>query len=108
VKKYIFFVIDSINNPATGNEMKKIDSFNDMLQENGHWVMAAGIGEPNSATQIDSRDSETIVLNGSLFETPEFYSGFWVLQVENHNQALDLATKASKACNRKLEIRPFL
>jgi hypothetical protein len=108
LKKYIFFVIDSINNPATGDEMKEIDSFNDMLQANGHWIMAAGIGEPNSATQIDSRDSEPVVLNGSLFETPEFYSGFWVLQVEDHNQALELAKEASKACNRKLEIRPFL
>jgi len=88
--------------------MKEIDSFNDMLQANGHWIMAAGIGEPNSATQIDSRDSEPVILNGSLFKNKLFYSGFWVLQVENHNQAMELADKASKACNRKLEIRPFL
>ena len=108
MKKYIFFVIDSSNNPATGDEMKEIDSFNDMLQANGHWIMAAGIGEPNSATQIDSRDSEPVILNGSLFKNKLFYSGFWVLQVENHNQAMELADKASKACNRKLEIRPFL
>jgi len=108
LKKYIFFVIDSSNNPATEDEMKEIDSFNDMLQANGHWIMAAGIGEPNSATQIDSRDSEPVILNGSLFKNKLFYSGFWVLQVENHNQAMELADKASKACNRKLEIRPFL
>ena len=108
MKKYIFFVIDSSNNPATEDEMKEIDSFNDMLQANGHWIMAAGIGEPNSATQIDSRDSEPVILNGSLFKNKLFYSGFWVLQVENHNQAMELADKASKACNRKLEIRPFL
>ena len=108
MKKYIFFVISSSNNPATEDEMKEIDSFNDMLQANGHWIMAAGIGEPNSATQIDSRDSEPVILNGSLFKNKLFYSGFWVLQVENHNQAMELADKASKACNRKLEIRPFL
>ena len=88
--------------------MKEIDSFNDMLQANGHWIMAAGIGEPNSATQIDSRNSELVILNGSLFDNPEFYSGFWVLQVKDQGQAVELAKKASKACNRKLEIRPFL
>ncbi len=97
MKKYIFFVIDSINNPATGDEMKEIDSFNDMLQANGHWVMAAGIGEPNSATQIDSRDSEPVVLNGSLFETPEFYSGFWVLQVEDHNPGTRAGKRSFKS-----------
>ena len=108
MKKYIFFVIDSINNPATGDEIKEIDSFNDMLQANGHWVMAAGIGEPNSAKLVDSRSSEPLIIEGSLFENKFFYSGFWVLQVDNHNQAMELADKASRACNRKLEIRPFL
>jgi hypothetical protein len=35
-------------------------------------------------------------------------AGFWIIEAENDTVAHALATEASKACNRPIEVRPFL
>ena len=106
--KYIIFVIDSASNSAGGNEMAAIDAFNEMLQDKGHWITAAGIHHGESATVIDNRADAGIVLDGSLYSSPEHYSGFWIIEADDRETALSLAAAGSKACNRKVELRPYL
>lgn len=106
--RFILFVIDSRSNTASGNEMEEIDAFNAMLQEKNYWVMAAGINDPDSATLIDNRNGVNSVKAGSLFDASEHYSGFWIITVPTPEIAEELALLGSKACNRRVEIRPFL
>ena len=106
--KFILFVIDSTTGSATGNEIEEIDSFNDYLKENNHWVMAAGIGAPETATLVDNRNEKGESAAGSLIDSPDFYSGFWIVEAESDSEAKQLAFAGSLACNRRVEIRPFL
>lgn len=41
-------------------------------------------------------------------ETTEYVAGFWVVDAADHATALALATAASRACRRRVELRPFL
>jgi hypothetical protein len=41
-------------------------------------------------------------------ESKEYLAGFWVMEAPDLDAMLELAAEASKACNRKLEVRPFL
>jgi hypothetical protein len=43
-----------------------------------------------------------------LVELVEFTSGLWLIEVPDRAIAEELAAKASKACNRKIEIRPVI
>ncbi|MBM4412920.1 MAG: hypothetical protein FJ040_05665 [Chloroflexi bacterium] len=106
--QYIMFVIDDQSASANGNEMAAIDAFNDQLRADGYWVIAAGIGRPASATVVDNRGNLGQMNNGSLFDTLEHYSGFWIVNVPSADVALQLALAGSNACNRKVELRPFL
>ena len=106
--KFIIFVIDGSANTATGTEMHDIDAFNDLLEANGNWIYAAGIGEPSSATLIDNRLGLGAVDSGSLSQGAEHYSGFWLIQADSLEQAKELAAAGSMACNRRVELRPFL
>lgn len=106
--QYIMFVIDDQSASANGNEMAAIDAFNDQLRADGYWVMAAGIGRPASATLVDNRSHAGQVTPGSLFDALEHYSGFWIVNVPSAEVALHLAQAGSHACNRKVELRPFL
>lgn len=106
--KFILFVIDSQTNTAKGDEIDQIDSFNDYLQTNNHWVMAAGIGAPGVATLVDNRDGVGIFSSDSLQNTPDFYSGFWIIECGSLDEAKELAKAGSAACNRRVEIRQFL
>ena len=106
--KFIMFVIDDRSRSGNAQEMAAIDEFNDFLQANNHWIMAAGLGAPESAKVFDNRASAGLVSEGSFFDSPDFYSGFWIVEAESLEAGKILAAKGSQACNRRVELRPFL
>ncbi|WP_067506867.1 YciI family protein [Actinoplanes sp. TFC3] len=107
--QYLVTVIaEEANHAGSAEEMAAIDVFNDRLQAEGHWVFAGGLAGPSNATVIDNRDGAALVTDGPFVESKEFMAGFWVLQAPDLDVALRLGTEASRACNRKIEVRPFL
>ena len=106
--QYLFSVIYDQSDLATADEMAAIDVFNDRLQAEGHWVFAGGLGLPSTATVIDNRYGEAVLTDGPFVESKEFLAGFWIIEAPDFDVALKLATEGSKACNRKVEVRPFL
>lgn len=106
--RFLLSVIDATAGLATGDEMAAIDAFNDGLRANGHWVMAAGVSSPSTATTIDNRAGAGIVTDGPFVTTDEYVAGFWVIEAADREEALALAAAGSKACNRKVELRAFL
>jgi hypothetical protein len=106
--QYLISVIHDQAGVATPEEDAAIDVFNDRLQAEGHWVFAGGLASPNTATVIDNRGEEALVTDGPFIESKEYLAGFWIIEAPDLDVALELATEGSKACNRKIEVRPFL
>jgi hypothetical protein len=106
--QYLVSVIFDKAGLATPEEEAAIDVFNDRLKAEGHWVFAGGLAAPSSATVIDNRGEEAIVTDGPFLESKEFLAGFWIIEAPDLDAALKLAAEGSKACNRKIEVRPFL
>ena len=106
--QYLVSVIFDKAGMATPDEQAAIDVFNDRLVTEGHWVFAGGLGAPSTATVIDNRGGEPMFTDGPFLESKEYLVGFWILEAPDLDVALQLAADGSKACNRKLEVRPFL
>jgi hypothetical protein len=106
--QYFVSVIDDRTNSGTDEEMVAIDAFNDKLRTGGHWVFAGGLAAPETSTVIDGRGAEPIVTDGPFVESKEHIAGFWIIDAPDLDTALALMTEGSKACNRRLEVRPFL
>jgi hypothetical protein len=106
--QYLVSVINDKSNLATSDEQAAIDVFNDRLQAEGHWVFAGGLGTPSTATVIDNRGEEAIFTDGPFLESKEYLVGFWIIEAADLDVALKLAAEGSKACNRKVEVRPLL
>ena len=106
--QYLVSVIADAASRDSEEEQAAIDVFNERLQADGHWVFAGGLGAPSTATVIDNRGEQAIFTDGPFVETKEYLAGFWILQATDLDVALKLATEGSKACNRKIEVRPFL
>ncbi|MFA1544422.1 YciI family protein [Actinomadura monticuli] len=106
--QYLVSVINDSGDLATSDEQVAIDVFNDRLKAEGHWVFAGGLGAPGTATVIDNRGGEAMLTDGPFVETKEFIVGFWILDAPDLDVALRLAADGSRACNRKVEVRPFL
>lgn len=106
--QYLVSVIHDRADLATETEMAAIDEFNERLKADGHWVFAAGLGWPSTATVVDNRDGEAVFTDGPFVESKEYLAGFWILEAPDLDVALRLATEGSKACHRKIEVRPIL
>ena len=106
--QYLVSVITNSVDLANPEEEAAIDVFNDRLQAEGHWVFAGGLAVPSAATVIDNRGEEAVITDGPFLESKEFLIGFWIIEAADLDVALKLAAEGSKACNRKVEVRPFL
>jgi len=106
--QYLVSVIDDGAGLATPEEDAAIDVFNARLQAEGHWVFAGGLGSHVAATVVDSRGGEPVFTDGPFVESKEYLAGFWIMEAPDLDVALKLAAEGSKACNRKIEVRPFL
>ena len=106
--KFIIFVVDDQTNSGTPAEMTEINAFNDSLRANGQWIFAGGLSAPSNGNVIDNREGAGIETGKPLFDAKENFSGFWLIEAANPEVAKDLAFAGSKACNRKVELRPLL
>lgn len=112
--QYMISVIDdgqaaaaNRDDSATQAEMAAVDVFNEKLQAEGYWVHANGLAGPDTATVIDNRGEAPVIIDGPFVESKEYLAGFWIITAPNLDVALKLAAEGSKACNRKVEVRPF-
>jgi hypothetical protein len=106
--KFIINVIDDLSNSGTPAEMNEINKFNDQLRMNGQFIFAGGLAAPENADVIDNRNDANLSTGKPLFEANENFSGFWLIEAESIDVARKLAFAGSKACNRKVELRPLL
>jgi hypothetical protein len=105
--QYLISVIHDEAGLASPEEDAAIDVFNDRLRAEGHWVFAGGLALPDTATVIDNRGGEALFTDGPFLESKEYLAGFWIIEAPDLDVALTLAAEGSKACNRKIEVRPF-
>jgi len=84
-----------------------VDRFNQKLQAEGAWVFAGGLMPIEQATTVDASGEKPIVTDGPYAESKEYLGGFWVINADDLDAALEWAQQASRACRGKVEVRPF-
>lgn len=85
--------------------MAKVDEFNTALREQGAWVFAGGLHPPSSATTVDNTGDSPVLTSGPFVEAPEYVGGFWVIEAEDDEAAIEWGKQASKALLSKIEVR---
>jgi hypothetical protein len=84
-----------------------VDELNQKMQNQGAWVFAGGLHTPDTATVVRSQDGEIVMTDGPFAEAKEQIGGFWVIEAEDLDAALDWASQATVACRGPVEVRPF-
>lgn len=105
--QFLVSVIDDKDKPGSTDRRPAISEFNEQLIAEGSWVFAGGLADPSAATVIDNRGEQPMFTDGPYVESKEYLAGVWVWELPDLDTALTLAAKASRICDRKLELRPF-
>lgn len=101
-------VIDDGHGFATDQEMADISALNQRMMDDGQLVFAGGLAGPDQSFMIDNRGDEPLIEAISLMAPTPYYAGFWIIEVADGDVARELALSASRACNRRIELRRFL
>jgi hypothetical protein len=68
------------------------------LTESGELVLAEGLDVPGNARIVSARRADApMVSDGPFAETKEFLAGFWIVDCETPQRAIEIAAKASSA-----------
>ena len=111
--QYLFsvFMPDEVGEDMSPEAMdviyKQVDVFNAEVKAAGAWVFGGGLHPASSATVVRAESGDPTIIDGPYLETKEQLGGFWILEAEDLDAALALATKASAACQGAVEVRPF-
>ncbi|MRX27851.1 YciI family protein [Kangiella sp. HZ709] len=97
--------------PGSDEFMQLIQEYDVFTEE----VKAAGAflaGEPlepvSTATTVQVRNGERFVIDGPFAETKEVLGGYYLLDCENLDQALEYAAKIPSAKYGSVEVRPIM
>ncbi|HEX9936296.1 MAG TPA: YciI family protein [Longimicrobium sp.] len=95
--------------------MAFMHTLNKELMEAGEWVDGQGLAAPGQAKLVRAGKDGAPVTDGPFPESKEFLAGFWIVQVDTHERALEIAAKASAApgpggapLNMPIEVREVM
>ena len=72
-------------------------AFNQELKDSGVLVATEGLAWPDQAVIVRARSDGTPITDGVFPEAKEFLAGYWIVDVENAEQAYRIAAQASLA-----------
>ncbi len=111
MKQYLLAVQLDESTPETDEErtaqMTRTGQVTDEMKAAGSWVFVGGLVPSHATTVVRPAGGATTMTDGPFAETKEQLGGFWVIQVDDLDQALAWAEKCALACGRPIEVRPF-
>lgn len=83
-------------------------AYSQSLTASGQLVGAAGLEPPETATTVRLRAGRRLLQDGPFADSKEQLAGYFVIEVDDLDQALDWAERCPAASYASVEVRPVL
>jgi hypothetical protein len=80
----------------------------DALADSGELVVSEGLADPSLAKHVSVREGRTIVSDGPFAEVKEHLAGFYLIDCDSIERAVELAARLPDAATGSVEVRPVL
>jgi hypothetical protein len=111
--KYLCMVIvdEKKLNAMSENELQDLDdeslAFDDTLRKRGHLLAAQALESVHAATTVRVRSGKVSITDGPFAETNEQIGGFILIDANDLNEAIQLASKIPAIRLGGVEVRPI-
>jgi len=99
-----------VRDPMTVEQMqqsyKHVSNLEAEMKSAGAWLFGGALHEADTATVVRVSDGEVLTTDGPFAEAKEHLGGFYIIEADDLDAALDWAAKAATACERPIEVRP--
>ena len=80
--------------------------FNDELRRSGHYVEAEALQPSHASTCVRVKGGKAMITDGPFAESKEVVAGFYLLEVRDRDEALQIAARIPSATHATVEVRP--
>jgi len=99
---------DAIPADTFPQEIAKQDAFNKKYAQTGELIGAYGLADAVNAKLVGRKDGMPAVTDGPYLETKEYIASLYLLDVESHERALEIAADMPWADQEPVELWPIL
>jgi hypothetical protein len=93
---------------AMRTEYQEYMEFNDVAEKSGTLRSGIQLQSPTTATTVRVRDGKISTTDGPFAETKEHLGGYYLLDCDNLDTAVELAAKIPGAKYASVEVRPIV
>jgi len=91
-----------------GPVMEEYNAYSQMLRDKGAYVAGEALQPVTTATSIRVRDGQTMTTDGPFAETKEALGGFYLVEANDLDEALNLGAACPGAKFGTIEVRPIV
>jgi hypothetical protein len=88
--------------------MQEFNELTAAMQESGAYVGANRLESERTASTVRVRDGEAVVTDGPFAETKEQLGGYYMIETESIDEALEWAARIPVARFGSIEVRPVV
>jgi len=83
-------------------------ALNEALAASGELVVSEGLADPSLAKRVSVREGRTMTSDGPFAEAKEHLAGFYLIECESIDRAVEHAARVPDAADGEVEVRPVL
>ena len=91
-----------------GQVMEQYNGYSKWLEEQALFRAGDALDLTDRATSVQVRDGRTVTTDGPFAETKEQLGGYYVIDAENLDRAIEAAARCPGAQTGTIEIRPLI
>ncbi len=91
-----------------GQIFQQYMTYTDDIKSSGHFVGGEALQPISTATTIRIRDGERVITDGPFAETKEQLGGYYLLECDSLDEAIEQASKIPSAKYGTIEVRPIM
>ena len=99
---------ESLSEEERGAIVQEYFALTSDLRERGAFVAGAPLQPTSTATTVRVRDAETVTTDGPFAETKEQLGGYYLIEADSIDEALEWAAKIPSARVGSIEVRPVM
>ena len=89
-------------------DMAPWNAYTSWLREKGIYGAGDPLGPSSAATTIRVRDGQRITTDGPFAETKEALGGYYIIETDDYDLALEAAARCPGALYGSMEVRPII
>ena len=71
-------------------------------------IVSEALADPSLTRHVAVRDGQTMITDGPFAEVKEFLAGFFLVECESFERALEHAARVPEAAFGRVEVRPVM